>query len=499
MATNSPADGAPAGHPRGSCHAFGDDILGDLDAVGLAESVRRGDAHPRELAEAAVARSHRVEHALGAVVDHHFDHALATAHHARAGVFGGVPTFVKDMLDVKGLPTRWGTPALHGARPAKRHDPLVDQMIAMGMVVLGKSSMPEFGFTPSAEFVDRRPTRNPWNLGHSTGGSSSGAAALVAAGVVPIAHAADGGGSIRIPAAACGLVGLKPTRGRLHPTPYTRHQPVLITTDGVVTRTVRDTVAFYAEAERHHRNRRLRPIGDDLAPIGRPLRIAVTTETPVGAEPDAATRAAFEQTIELLEGLGHRIEHADMGIDPRLAHDFRVYWALNAFAVAKAGKFVLHPDLDSRELTHLTEGLARFFRRNALDAPGAIVRLRRSARLWSTQFARFDLMMTPTVSHVTPPIGHLGMDQEFDELFERMATWACYTPAANAAGGPAITLPLGHDDATDLPVGMMFMAAHGNERLLLEAALQLEQAAPFRTLAPAPAPAPAVLGPLPSR
>lgn len=194
-------------------HAFRDDVLASHDAVALAALIARREISAQEACAAAVARAEAVG-ALGAVACADYARALQRAGHPSPGPLSGVPTFVKDNVDVAGLPTRHGSAAVP-AHPARQDGPFVRQFLDQGLIPLGKSRLPEFGFNATTEFADGAPpTRNPWHTGHSSGASSGGAAALVAAGVVPIAHANDGGGSIRIPAACCGLVGLKPSRGR---------------------------------------------------------------------------------------------------------------------------------------------------------------------------------------------------------------------------------------------------------------------------------------------
>ncbi|MCW2832041.1 MAG: amidase, partial [Aeromicrobium sp.] len=219
-------------------HAFRDDALGDLDSVGVAAAVAGGEVSAREVAEAAIARAALVNPTLNAIQLADFERALAAADRPASGLFSGVPTFVKDNTDVAGLPTDRGSLAVR-ARPAVANAPFTDQFLSAGFTMLGKSTMPEFGFNASTEYETLPPTRNPWHTGYSAGASSGGAAALVASGVVPIAHANDGGGSIRIPAAACGLVGLKPTRDRVVPAVETARLPLDIISNGVVTRTVR--------------------------------------------------------------------------------------------------------------------------------------------------------------------------------------------------------------------------------------------------------------------
>ena len=394
-----------------------------------------------------------------------------------------MPTFIKDMIDVAGLATRQGSQALEGARPARRSAAVAQQMFDMGMLCLGKTTLPEFGLTPSTEFPHVEPTRNPWNLAHTAGGSSGGAAALVAAGVVPIAHAADGGGSIRIPAACCGLVGVKPTRGRLVAPPEAARMPVNIGVDGVLTRSVRDTALYFAEAEKRFRNPKLPAVGHVTAPPQRRLRIGALFASPTGCTVDAATRQGFESTIALLEDLGHRVDAIESPVSAQFGEDFTHYYGLLAFAVSRAGKRLFDPSFRADKLTDLTRGLAARFRREILKTPGALLRLRRSHRPYAEVFRSYDVVLSPTVAQVSPPVGHLCMSLPFDVLFPRVVEWVGYTPLANATGAPSISLPLGHDDANDLPVGMMFSAAVGQDALLLELATEIEQARPWRRLA----------------
>lgn len=465
-----------------SLHAFVDDALGAHDAVGLAAAIRSRSVHPNEVLAAAIERARRVDPELAAIAADCFDAAAPPSGPAARGPFAGVPTFIKDAIDVAGLPTRHGTAALDLVGPARETGAIAQEMFDMGMVCLGKSSLPEFGLTASTEFPVKPATRNPWNLDHSAGGSSGGAAALVAAGVVPIAHAGDGGGSIRIPAAACGLVGLKPSRGRLLANRKSKFLPVKIITDGVVTRSVRDTAAYHAEVERRHRAPGLAPIGDVNRPLERPLRIAAAIETPGKGEVDDATRREFAATLRLLEDLGHQVEPVPLPVDARFAADFVHFWAMMAFAVARFGPQLVHPDFDPSKLTDLTTGLARQFRGNLTATPGAVLRLRASSAVSERFFARYDVLVTPTVCHLPPPIGHLSTALPCDVLFPRVERWAGFSAWANATGAPSISLPLGFDAPANLPIGMMFGAGLGRERLLLELALQLESACPWRSL-----------------
>jgi amidase len=223
-------------------HAFGDDALGDLDAVGLVEKLRGGEVSPQELVEAAIARTEAVNPTLNGLA--YADARTRASARGYGGFFDGVPSFIKDNVAVAGMPTMDGTDAWQ-PNPALLDGDFARSYLATGLMPLGKTQLSEFGFSASAEHPRLGPVRNPWNPDHTAGASSSGSGAFVAAGVVPIAHANDGGGSVRIPASCNGLVGLKPSRGRLPLDKAHRQMPLRIVANGVVTRSVRDTAAFY--------------------------------------------------------------------------------------------------------------------------------------------------------------------------------------------------------------------------------------------------------------
>lgn len=468
---------------RAPVHVFHDE-LSKLDGIGTATAIRNGDLSAAEVVAAAIARAELIDPVLAAVVTSDFDRALVRADKGVVGPFGGVPTFIKDNEDVEGLPTRQGSAALACAPAAKRTAPVAAQMLDMGMVCLGKSSLPEFGFIPSAEFPDdTAPTRNPWNPDHTAGGSSSGSAALVASGVVPVAHGVDGGGSIRLPAACCGLVGLKPSRGRLAVSPDAKFLPVDILGEGLLTRTVRDTAMYLFEAERRYANPKLPLVGLVQNGTDRKLRIALVADSPNGRPVDAPTAAALAGAAALLGSLGHTVEPVTLpGLDEFEA-DFKHYWAALAFAVSIAGPQLYGKAFDKSQLSDLTLGLARMFKKNLRRSPGAVRRLRASTKIQDQVYRSFDLVMSPVANSVAPSIGQLSMKLPFDELFPRVEDWVGFTPLANATGEPSISLPLGHDEATNLPVGVMFTSAVGSDRLLLELALDLEAASPFRLIA----------------
>ena len=454
-------------------HAYGDDVLGDLDGIALAARIHDRDVSRREVLEAALARAERVA-ALCAVEV--LDAARALSAAPRPGPFSGVPTFVKDNTDVAGLPTGHGSEAFTPL-PAKKDAPFSRTLLGLGLVPLGKSRLPEFGFNASTEFMTGEPVRNPWDPDHSAGASSGGSAALVAAGVVPLAHANDGGGSIRIPAAACGLVGLKPTRGRFPTSPLERLLPVNIVGEGVVTRSVRDTAHFFASAERASR---LPPVGLVEGPGERRLRIGLVLDSVTGVRTDDETRTAVTATATLLEGLGHAVVPMQPPMDQQFADDFALYWGLLGYLMTRLGTRAFR-DLDAARLDALTIGLAGRYRAQARQTAGAIRRLRRSKIAYERALQGYDAVLCPVLAHTTPRIGHLSPQQGFEALFARLLEYVVFTPLNNASGSPAMAVPLGAT-ADGLPIGVQLMGHIGAERTLLELAYELESAAPFRRL-----------------
>ncbi len=460
-------------------HAFSDDALGDLDAVGLADSIRSGDISASEATEAAIARVEQVDPTLNTLVVRDFERALAQASSPQPGVFSGVPTVVKDNTDVAGLPTRHGAESVP-ARDAKTDAEFTTQLRSTGVVIIGKSTMPEFGWSASTEFENSPPTRNPWNPEYSSGASSGGSAALVASGALPIAHANDGGGSIRIPAAACGLVGLQPTRGRVAEAAEAATMPVNIISNGVVTRTVRDTAHFLAGAEAHEPATGMPPIGLVEGPSERRLRIGLVLDSITDTPTDDETRGAVQDTATLLEKLGHSVFDVPVAVTKKFEADFAHYWALLAFSTHHFGRRVIAPGFDKSRSDPLTRYLARRFVRQAWRTPSALLGLRRSEAVYRKAFADLgvDLVLSPTLGHTTPRIGHLSPTVEFPEMFDRLVRYAAFTPLNNAAGAPAVSLPLG-STSDGLPIGVHFSALHGDERTLLEIAYELEDARPF--------------------
>lgn len=465
-----------------------DDVLGELDAVSIARGISAGQFSAVEAVSAAVARLQAVDPLLHAIVCERFEQALAGAAAPpgeRPGLFAGVPSLIKDNTDLAGLPTRHGSRGTPAA-PAAVDGEFTRLFRATGLIPIAKSALPEFGLTATTEPTHRPATRNPWNTAYSSGGSSGGSAALVAAGAVSIAHANDGGGSIRIPAACCGVVGLKPTRGRLPTIAVAQRMPINLLTEGVVSRTVADTAAFYAEAERCYPRPELPAIGQVSAAGEQRLRIALNVRHPLGGACDPEVVEVAERVARCCESLGHKVEIATLPVTGQMADDFFLYWARMAAAIRYMGKQAFGREFDRHQLEPLTCQLSKHYLRGIWRSPGAIRRLRTFAADYQALFVDHDLILTPVLA--TPPveIGYLGPALDFATVTQRLRHYAAFTAPQNVAGTPAISLPLGLSPR-GLPIGVQFAAGMGQERRLLEIAFELEQAMPWSYRAARPA------------
>jgi amidase len=465
-------------------HTFAEDALAQYDATALAQLISQRALSSMEVVAASVARAQKIEPSIHAIVTPCYGHALGQARRKNTGFFAGVPTFIKDNVDVQALPTLYGSEAV-AATPAKHTAPFAKQLLAQGWICLGKSSLPEFGLNASTEFQRKEPTRNPWNTHFSSGASSGGAAALVAAGVVPLAHANDGGGSIRIPAACCGLVGLKPSRGRLIDAVSAKKLPINIVSEGVITRSVRDTAQFYAQAETYFHHPQLPRLGLIHAPSARRLRIGVLEQGLNGKPYDSATATALTQVVQQLEHLQHHVEPASLYLDPRFGNDFSLYWGMLAYSLEKAGARIVGKGFDAHRLDPLTRGLSALFRGQLLHFPTALYRLHKAQKDYAQWFRRFDLILSPTLSYSVPPLGYLSPNVPFDELFQRLTQLISITPINNVTGTPAISLPMAQS-ADGMPIGMHFCAPWGHEARLLELAFEIELAHPWQRMMQTP-------------
>mgnify|MGYP002633429918 CR=1 FL=1 len=465
-------------------HGFTNDVIGDLDATALAALIKNKSVTAEEVVQASINRAKAINPHLNAIVTETYEKGLLQSKNLNDGFFAGVPTFIKDLTNIEGMKTFYGSAAFLNAPISKKTDPIAKQIFAQGFVHLGNSTLPEFGFTCSTEFPNSEDTKNPWNTDYSCGGSSGGAAVLVAAGVVPIAHSADGGGSTRIPASVCGLVGMKASRGRLLCAELFQHQIIDIAIDGVITRSVRDTARFYAEAEKYYKNPKLAPIGLVEGPSKKTFKIGYTNDSLKGLKGDAPTEAVLLKTVKLLEELGHSVKTIELTVPEQFVDDFVYLWEMLAFYTKHMGKPMFGKHYDASKLTTFMHGLAKKHPKNMWKMPFFLYRLKKSYHDYAKMFADMDvdLILTPTLAHTTPKLGHLSMNLEFDEMFPRMTDWACFTPYSNATGAPSISLPMGEDLLNDMPIGIMLWANHGREDLLLDISYQLEEAHPWKKI-----------------
>ncbi|OWY21845.1 amidase [Sphingobacteriales bacterium UPWRP_1] len=457
------------------------DALGTSDATAIAESIANEKISAAEVVEAAILRAERVNPALNAIVLKTYEDARNYSKSVRKGAFYGVPAFIKDNDNLAGYPTQMGT-GVFRAKPAKHNSKFVNQFLSTGLICIGKSAMPEFGFLCSTENEKWGITRNPWNTDYTTGGSSSGSAALVASGVVPVASANDGAGSIRIPAAICGLVGLKPSRHRLYGIQGGEALPVQLVHQGVLTRTVRDTALFYAEAEKYHSYPRLPKMGHVKHAGKQRLRIAFIENYPEGAigNRDKDTQRTQEETAKLLELLGHRVEQMQFPVDiDRMVSHFLNIYAFHSYMLTHWSTFILNAKVDRSQLEPFTEGLRKRFRANALEFPATLAAMKKLKALAAGLHKNYDIIMTPVLAHKTPKIGYFSPELSYEEVCSRAVMFSIYCGLHNVTGVPAISLPLG-TDGNGMPMGVQFSSTYGNDKLLLELAYELEEAKPWK-------------------
>lgn len=464
--------------PHPVAHAYCADSLGYSDASDLSQKLYLRQISAIGLVQDSYQRLQKVEQKITASVSLRYETALEAAQqfdrHPTVSGFGFIPSFLKDNLDLKGMPTRHGSKATPSNAVGKSSG-ISKQLESCGLVWMGKSKLPEFGLTATTEFSHGEPARNPWNPEHSTGGSSGGSAALVAAGVVPIAHANDGGGSIRIPASCCGLVGLKPSRGRWVPNEVAKDLPIQIVSDGVLTRTVRDTARLFGFAEKHHLSKSLPSIGHIERSTARKLKIAYFSKLPTGGHTHEDCVQAVEQVAAFFSQSGHRVVQINPPIPENFAEDFLLYWASMASSVNYFGKALFGRKFDAEKLEPLTKQLSKYALKRCLKLPFTLKRLKDFAGHYEQSFDDFDVILSPTLGTPPPKIGHLSLDLPIELAKERLFEFACFTAAQNVSGAPGISLPA-MVNANNLPIGIHLAAPLGQDSLLIELAYQLEEA-----------------------
>lgn len=457
-----------------------DELFDATDATGMADAIRSGEVAASEVVEHAARRVEERNPTINAITEERLDAAVAEAHgDVGDGPLAGVPFVVKDLgADVAGMGSTRGS-RLFADVVAQRDSELVARYRRAGLIILGKTNTPELGKNATTEPLLHGPTRNPLDRSRSAGGSSGGSAAAVAAGMVPVGHGNDGGGSLRIPAAACGLVGLKPTRGRV---PGQDRQGAIAaptTVDHVVATSVRDSAllldvaggplpgAGYAAPD--HRGRWVDEL--DRAPGRR--RVAVSTLRPDGTPAAPEVVGPVTATARRLEELGHEVvEAAPRFPTDDLAAGFAVSMLVPLVVdvdarLAELGRELADDDLEP--FSHVLYEHARAM--TSADVVRGLRAVERSGLALGAFFTDHDVLLTPTLAAPTPPLGHLDTT-DLETVNDRAATYSAFTSFCNVTGQPAISLPLGQD-AQGLPLGVQLVAGFGREALLLRLASQL--------------------------
>ena len=467
-----------------------------LDATAQSELVASGKVSPLEMVNAAIERVELYDSKLNALTYRWFEDArqLAASNDLPDGPFRGVPYLLKDLYAAEaGKPLSNGSKAYKAADYVSSEDTtLVARYKAAGLISIGRSNSPEFGSVPVTEPEAWGPTRNPWDLTRTSGGSSGGSASAVAAGIVPIAHASDGGGSIRIPAACCGLVGLKVSQGRISMGPYRDESNLGV--EHCVSRTVRDSArlldathgpgigdVIIAPTPR-------RPFIEEVGADPGRLRIGMLDFNPRGGDVHADCVEGVHKTAKLLESLGHHVEPGfpDIFSDNEIGRAFSMLWSTNMGTAIRRFNDALGREMTPDDIEAMNWAQAEFAKGvSGVDfslAQASSILFRRAIQSWWTQ--GWDLLLTPTLSAPPLPIGSMPNNpaRPMTPLMTAGA-WVSFTSQFNISGQPAISLPL-HRNADGLPIGMQLVAAYGREDVLIRVASQLEQAAPWAHLTP---------------
>jgi len=468
------------------------DELSNLDATALAQLVRKKEVKPVELVQSAINSIEKVNRRINAVVTTMYDEARAKANAVHGDApFAGVPFLLKDLAaGYKGVPTS------SGSRYGREYTPIVDtELVARyrraGLIVVGKTNTPEFGLLPTTEPELFGPARNPWNTNCTTGGSSGGSAAAVAAGIVPMAHANDGGGSIRIPASCCGVFGLKPTRARNPLGPYLGDVFSGLVVEHAVTRTVRDSAGLldatsgYSLGDPYCAPEPARPFAQEIGADPGKLRIAFSTKAPLGTPIHPDCVAAVEDAAKLLADLGHEVVNAAPAFDGEMLwKQFLTIWAAGVTWTIKNLNFALGRMPVEGELEPITLEYDRAGQEvRAADYLIAVQYFQLLARQVAEFMQGYDVLLTPTLGCPPLPLGSFVTTPE-DPLAKGIAsTFVPFTPIANTTGQPAMSVPL-FWNAAGLPIGTHFVGRYGDEATLFRLASQLEQARPWANRLP---------------
>jgi amidase len=449
--------------------------IGRLDAHGQAELVRSGELSAKELVEAAIARIEALDPALNAVTHRAFEQALQKASTSNGdSALRSVPYLLKDGMDYAGMPSRSGSRLKKNAPPLSAGSEYSNRLDRAGLIPLGKTNAPEFGLLPTTEPVLYGPSRNPWNIAHSSGGSSGGAGAVVAAGMVALAHAADGGGSIRIPASCCGVFGLKPSRAANVRARGPHIIEDFLVGDTLLSRSVRDAAWGFAVTAPDQKQ----PL--TFNPKSRRLRIGFALENFNDQQPSPDVAAVIRRSAELCQRLGHTVEEIKRPFDgPAVDRAFKLIWAYLAQDLVSWSRATLREGRLEDVLEPWTMNLGASSGSLTLtDVDRIFDEASTAARALEDFYSRYDVLLTPVLKHSPLPLGALAPTQAFEPMYARMFDYVSYTPLQNLTGTPAMSVPL-YMSENGLPVGSMFAAGRGQDELLLQLAFELEQAEPW--------------------
>lgn len=482
----------------------------DYDAVGLAELVADREVTAAELVEAAIQRVELLNPSLNPVIEKHYESARRLAASGEVvGPFSGVPFLIKDLAMVEGDRVTFGSVFFRDYSP-ELTDEYIKRVMRAGFVPIGRTNSPEFGLLPTTEPTVHGPTRNPWNLNRSSGGSSGGAAVATAAGIVPMAHASDGGGSIRIPASACGVFGLKPTRGRMPRLPGSAAD--YLSVDLAVSRSVRDSAALLDATHGAVAGAAYNvddPVGSFRAAVNQEptrLKVAYSVHDFRGALTAPDCVAGVERTVTRLEELGHVVTEARPAVDGQsLAEAFLVVWESLAEAIfliilgeahkQRAGRTLRRvlgdwramkviARLDKRKsgrdaFEPFTWKLADMSRRRTpAELELAKTELQRIAHTVAGFLEEHDVMLSPVLGSPPLELGEIDQESDWDDIVEQLFKYVAFTPVANFSGLPAMSVPT-YWNADNIPIGSHFTGRFGAEAQLLTLAAQLEKAMPW--------------------
>ncbi len=458
------------------------------DALGLADLVKRGKVSPAELLEAAIERVEARDGAVNAVTMKLYDYGRkAIADGLPAGPFTGVPFLLKDLTaSLAGVKMTRGSKFFADAPPPTADSEHVKRLKQAGLVIFGRTNTCEIGLSLTCEPRLYGPTKSPWDLTRISGGSSGGAAASVGARMLPIAHGSDGFGSIRVPAACCGIVGLKPTRGRNTFAPYTGEGLGGCSTEHALTLTVRDTAALLdatagaGPGDPYAAPPPPRPFLADVQAARRPLRIAYTTAAPNGAPVNTEYLKALAETVVLCKDLGHKVQEADPEIDrAAVVPTFLTLAAVN-MVVLLAGHPTAGRSARKGEVENATWGTAQMGEKiAAADYVRATQTMHRLGRQMAAFHAGYDVLLTPGLGTLPPKLGWIDMMlEDVDEYWRRVFTFSPFTVWFNLTGQPALMLPLGRT-ASGFPVAVQLAGRYGEEGTILSLGAQLEKARPW--------------------